>query len=221
MRHKNLIISTLIIIFITWIVAVIYSGYLPDPVPTHWNIDGEIDGWTAKPWGVYILPIIDTATILLLLVLPKIAPKGFRLEGALKVYYLLTLVIAVFMLMVMLFMFNAALNKNFNMTTWIMSGIGLLFIIIGNYLTKIPKNFFLGIRTPWTLSSDEVWYKTHRLSTWVFILAGLTLMLSAFTPYKQTILIITIIATASIPIMYSLYLYKNIEGFDNDDSNNN
>ena len=153
MRHKNLIISTLLIILITWITAFIYSDYLPDPVPTHWNIDGEIDGWTAKPWGVYILPIIDTATILLLLVLPKIAPKGFRLEGALKVYYLLTLVMAVFMLMIMLFMFSAALNKGFNMTTWIMSGIGLLFIIIGNYLTKIPKNFFLGVRTPWTKCS--------------------------------------------------------------------
>ena len=216
MRHKNLIITTLITIAISWIVAFIYSGYLPDPVPTHWNIDGEIDGWTAKPWGVYILPIIDTVTILLLLILPKIAPKGFRLEGALKVYYLLTLVIAVFMLAVMLFMFNAALNKGFNMTTWIMSGIGLLFIVIGNYLTKIPKNFFLGIRTPWTLSNDEVWYKTHRLSAWVFILAGLALMLSAFTPYKQTILITVIIATAGIPILYSLYLYKNIEGFDED-----
>ncbi len=217
MRHKNLIITTLITIAISWIVAFIYSGYLPDPVPTHWNIDGEIDGWTAKPWGVYVLPVIDTATILLLLVLPKIAPKGFRLEGALKVYYLLTLVIAVFMLMVMLFMFNAALNKGFNMNTWIMSGVGLLFIIIGNYLTKVPKNFFLGIRTPWTLSSDEVWYKTHRLSAWVFILAGLALMLSAFTPYKQTILITVILATAAIPILYSLYVYKKIEGFDIDE----
>ena len=213
MRHKNLIISTLITILITWIVAVIYSGYLPDPVPTHWNIDGEIDGWTAKPWGVYMLPIIDTATILLLLVLPKIAPKGFRLEGALKVYYLLTLVIAIFMLMIMLFMFNAALNKNFNMTTWIMSGIGLLFIVIGNYLTKIPKNFFLGIRTPWTLSSNKVWYKTHRLSAWVFILAGLAMMLSPFTPYQKIILTTAIIATAAIPILYSLYVYKKVEGF--------
>ena len=217
MRHKNLIISTLLIILITWITAFIYSDYLPDPVPTHWNIDGEIDGWTAKPWGVYILPIIDTATILLLLVLPKIAPKGFRLEGALKVYYLLTLVMAVFMLMIMLFMFSAALNKGFNMTTWIMSGIGLLFIIIGNYLTKIPKNFFLGIRTPWTLSNDEVWYKTHRLSAWVFIIAGLALMLSPFTPYQNIILFTVIIATAAIPILYSLYLYKNIEGFDADE----
>lgn len=217
MRHKNLIISTLLIILITWIAAFIYSGYLPDPVPTHWNIDGEIDGWTAKPWGVYVLPVIDTATIFLLLVLPKIAPKGFRLEGALKVYYLLTLVMAVFMLMVMLFMFSAALNKGFNMNTWIMSGVGLLFIIIGNYLTKIPKNFFLGIRTPWTLSSEKVWFKTHRVSAWVFIIAGLALMLSAFAPHKQTILITVIIVTAAIPILYSLYLYKNIEGFDGDE----
>ncbi|MFV0543413.1 MAG: SdpI family protein [Marinicella pacifica] len=213
MRHKNLIISTLLIILITWITAFIYSGYLPDPVPTHWNIDGEIDGWTAKPWGVYVLPVIDTATILLLLVLPKIAPKGFRLEGALKVYYLLTLVIAVFMLMIMLFMFSAALNKGFNMNTWIMAGVGLLFIIIGNYLTKIPKNFFLGIRTPWTLSSDKVWYKTHRVSAWVFILAGLAMMLSPFTPYQKIILTTAIITTAAIPILYSLYVYKKVEGF--------
>lgn len=213
MRHKNLIISTLITILITWIVAVIYSGYLPDPVPTHWNIDGEIDGWTAKPWGVYIIPIISTLTTGLLLFLPKIAPKGFRLEGALKVYYLLTLVIAIFMLLIMIFTFSAAQNQNFNMTTWIMSGIGLLFIIIGNYLTKIPKNFFLGIRTPWTLSSDTVWYKTHRLSAWVFIIAGLVMMLSPITPYQQTILITVIIATAAIPILYSLYVYKKVEGF--------
>ncbi|KAA3642076.1 MAG: DUF1648 domain-containing protein [Proteobacteria bacterium] len=217
MRHKTLIITTLMTIAISWIVAFFYSPYLPDPIPTHWNIKGEIDGWTAKPWGVYIIPIISTITTGLLLFLPKIAPKGFRLEGALKVYYLLTLVIAIFMLLIMIFTFSAAQNQNFNMTTWIMSGIGLLFIIIGNYLTKIPKNFFLGIRTPWTLASDEVWYKTHRLSAWVFIIAGLVMMLSPITPYQQTILITVIIATATIPILYSLYMYKKVEGFKSED----
>ncbi len=217
MRERTLIFTVAVVLAITWLVACFYQPYLPEMIPTHWNIHGEVNDYIAKPWGVYMLPLISTAVSLLLLILPKISPKGFRLDAALRVYYLITLVMALFLLGLMLLMFNAALNKSFDMNVWLMAGMGGMFIIIGNFLSKVPKNFFLGIRTPWTLASDEVWYKTHRMGAWVFIISGLAIMISALAGLSMNIILVVVGFMALVPILYSLYLYKHLEGFEGDE----
>ena len=213
-KSYKLLFSIAVVIVVTWLVALWYEPRLPEKIPTHWNIDGEVDGWTEKPWGIYLLPLISTATSLLLMLLPKIAPKGFRLDAAQSIYELLVLIMAIFMLAVMVLTFEAALDKSVDVNQWIMVGIGALFVLIGNYLSKVPKNFFLGIRTPWTLSSDEVWYKTHRLGGWFFIICGLLVILGGFLKWPTMLLIILLSAAALIPVIYSLVIYKKIEGFD-------
>jgi uncharacterized membrane protein len=91
---------------------------------------------------------------------------------------------------------------------------GGLFILIGNYLSKFPRNFFVGIRTPWTLASDEVWNRTHRLGGWVFILAGLVLAATAFFPGAMPVVIVVVVVAALVPVLYSLWLYRRLHGFE-------
>lgn len=214
MKNKKILFSVLVVIVITWLMAYIYEPKLPEQVPTHWNSAGEIDGYTAKPWGVYMMPIVSTVMSILLLALPKISPKGFKLDAAKKVYDFIVLVMAVFMLGVMVLSFEAGLNSEIDMGQWILAGTGLLFVIIGNYLTKVPKNFFIGIRTPWTLASDVVWYKTHRMGSWTFVGAGLLVMLGGLLQWPMAWSIGFLMAAGIIPLVYSLIIYKKIEGFE-------
>ena len=213
MRINKTVATVSLVVIITWVIAWIYDPRLPDPVPSHWNIHGEVDGYMDKPWGVYILPLISTMVNALLLFLPKIAPKGFKLKSGIKIYELLVLVNSIFQFGVMVLAFEAGLNQNIDMNLWMMLIMGALFVLIGNYLSKVPKNFFLGIRTPWTLSSDQVWYKTHRLASWTFVLAGLVMMVGGLLEWPMSWLIGFVVVAALVPVIYSLWIYKKIEGF--------
>ena len=102
----------------------------------------------------------------------------------------------------------AALNVNINVSTWILCFIGILFIVIGNYLPKCKQNYTIGIKLPWTLNSEENWNKTHRLGGIVFVLFGLIQIAGAFFNFGGLITMITIFAVLLIPMMYSFILYK-------------
>ncbi|MEL7298668.1 MAG: SdpI family protein, partial [Pseudomonadota bacterium] len=95
-------------------------------------------------------------------------------------------------------------------------GVGLLFVVLGNYMGKLRKNFFIGIRTPWTLASDEVWARTHRLGGYLFVAAGIGLMLSAFIGMNAWLITTLALGAGLIPVAYSFLLYRKIEGFDNE-----
>jgi len=213
MKNKKILFSVLVVTIITWVVAFIYEPKLPEQISTHWNTHGQVDGYTSKPWGVYMLPLISTIMSILLMVLPKISPKGFKLGTARKVYDIIVLAMVVFMFAIMVLSFEASIHGEIDMNQWFLAAMGLLFVVVGNYLTKVPKNFFLGIRTPWTLASDEVWYKTHRLGSWTFVIAGLLVVLCAFLQVSMNWAIGFLMAAGFIPFIYSLIIYKKIEGF--------
>lgn len=212
--NYKIIISLGLIVVITWIVAFWYEPKLPEKIPSHWNASGEIDGYMDKPWGVYMFPIISTVTTLLMMFLPQVAPKGFKLGSGQSVYEIIVLVLAIFMLGTMVLVFEAGMNDHVDMNQWVLVGMGGLFIIIGNYIAKVPKNFFLGIRTPWTLASDEVWYKTHRFGSWTFVLSGILALLGGLLHWPMEWMIGGFIGAALIPFLYSLVIYKQAEGFD-------
>lgn len=86
MKSKKIAVSLIVVICVTWIVAVLYYGKLPEKIPSHWNIDGEINGYMTKPWGVYMFPLMSTVLSVILWFLPKVAPKGFKLDSARKAY---------------------------------------------------------------------------------------------------------------------------------------
>lgn len=202
-------------LFIGAVVAVAVYLYpvLPEQIPTHWNIKGEVDDYTAKPWGVLILPLAAVITFVVMRLIPIISPKGFRTDEFKGVVNVFTVAMVGFMSGVAILVLLEANGQNVHINEMIFAGVGLLFIVLGNYMGKVRKNFFIGIRTPWTLASDEVWSRTHRLGGKVFILIGLFMMLNGFVRFPVQWLIASIIIVALVPVIYSYVIYRRIEGF--------
>ena len=95
----------------------------------------------------------------------------------------------------------------------VLVGVGLLLAVLGNYLGKTTRNFFLGIRTPWTLASDEVWRRTHRLGGWTMVAAGVALVVMGLFGASEMALLVIVGAAALIPVVYSFFAYRALEGF--------
>lgn len=208
------------LLFIALVVATAAYLYpsLPEQIPTHWNINGEVDDYTAKPWGVWLLPLAAIFTFALMKVIPVISPKGYRTESFSEVYNIFTVTLVGFMSGVALLVLLEASGRDVHVNEMIYAGLGLLFFVMGNFLGKVRKNFFLGIRTPWTLASDEVWGRTHRLGGRVFVIIGILMFLGAFVRIPTTWLTALIVIGALVPVVYSYVIYRRIEGFGPDES---
>ena len=206
-RLSYLIIAVLIVA-----AAVLYPG-LPDPMPSHWNAAGEVDGWMPKLPNVLLLVSLPVFMVLLMKFIQIVSPKGFRTEQFSDVINILQLVFVAFSAGVATTVFLYAKGFSVDITITIMSFTGVLFVILGNYMGKFRKNFFLGIRTPWTLASDEVWAKTHRLGGWLFVLAGVAIIIFGFVGVNVAVLTSIILVAALFPVVYSFFLYRKLEGF--------
>jgi uncharacterized membrane protein len=213
MKFTRLNTVALMLVVLMFAIAAWFLPVLPDPVPTHWNAAGEVDGWTAKPWGVFLLPLITLCLLPLLLVLPVISPKGFRLDRARQVYDIVVFAVIAFMLLVQLFSFRAALGHGGDLTRAMPVLLGLLFIVLGNYLHHFPRNFFVGIRTPWTLASETVWKRTHRLGGYLFMAAGFLVVAAGLLGLPTAVWVAAIILAALAPALYSLIIYRSEHGF--------
>ena len=150
------------------IVALAYPA-LPDPMPSHWNAAGQVNGWLPKFWGSLLLPIITAALWLIFLVLPRISPRGFEMEPFLRAWGVLKVTVLGLNLLLEVLILRAVTHSGELSQTAIFVGLGILFVVIGNLLGKVTRNFFVGIRTPWTLANEEVWYRTHRLAGKLFV----------------------------------------------------
>ncbi|MGB5627689.1 MAG: SdpI family protein [Woeseiaceae bacterium] len=208
--------NVICLIFIAIAIAVAAYLYpsLPEQIPTHWNFEGEVDDYTPKPWGVLVMPLAAVFVFFIMKLIPIISPRGFRTDQFTGVVNIFTVTMVGFMSAVALLVLLAASGRNIHMNEMIYAGIGVLFIVLGNYLGKVRKNFFIGIRTPWTLASDEVWSRTHRLGGWIFVLIGFFMFLNAFLRFPEAWLIGSIVVVALVPVIYSYVLYRKVEGFE-------
>ena len=207
--------NVLCLIFVAVLIAVAAYMYpsLPEQIPTHWNIQGEVDDYTPKPWGVIVLPLAAILIFVIMKLIPIVSPKGFRTDQFQDVINIFTVTLVGFMSGIGLLVLLAASGRNIQMNEMVFAAVGLLFVVLGNYMSKVRKNFFIGIRTPWTLASDEVWARTHRMGGWIFVLIGFFMFLNAFIQFPVEWLIGSIVVLALIPVVYSFVLYRNLEGF--------
>lgn len=188
-------------------------GALPDPMPTHWNADGQPDDYTGKSVGAAILAGVPLFVMLVFKIIPVISPHGFRTESFAGVLNILMVASVTFACVISVAAVRSALGAEHNMSTIVMVSVGVLFILIGNFLGKVRKNFFLGIRTPWTLASDEVWAKTHRLGGWCFVTAGAVMAIGSVVWPRLEWVIAIVVGIALLPVVYSYFAYRRIEGF--------
>jgi uncharacterized membrane protein len=185
---------------------------LPELMPTHWNLQGQVNGWSEKMLGAFLMPLVMLAVLALFAVLPRISPRGYAMDGRSRAYRAIEMSIVAFSLSVHIMILLAATGTPVNVSILIPLLAGALFVILGNYMTKMRRNFFIGIRTPWTLANEDVWFRTHRLGAKVFVAAGLALMIVPFTGNAQKVAFPAIaLAAALVPAVYSYVIYRRLE----------
>lgn len=183
---------------------------LPPTVATHWSLTGTPDGFSSRLMAVAIIPIVVLVMTGLFQVVPKLDPRGENYAKFFGTYWLIANTVIAFMLIAHAMIVASGLGISLRIDRLMPVGVGLLFIVLGNYLTRVEPNWFVGIRTPWTLSSDTVWRKTHRTGGWLMVLGGFMVVACAFLPHGAFIpvLVAAILISAVIPIVQSYVLWK-------------
>jgi uncharacterized membrane protein len=193
----------------------IYLAYiwnqLPEKVPMHWDIKGEIDRYGEKMELIIIPILLPLLVYIIFLIVPKIDPKN-KLNKMGNKLQIIKVLSTTFMSILALFIIYSSKNQSFTNPNYIILLIGVLYIILGNYFKTIKANYFIGIRTPWTLENETVWKKTHKLGGKLWFVGGIIVVLTSLIldkePNVTIFLIITGIITI-IPIVYSYIIFKN------------
>jgi len=183
---------------------------LPETVATHWNLQGTPDGYSSRLWAVAMMPLLTLGLTGLFNVLPKVDPRRENYAKFLDSYWLIANAVLVFTGVADALILANGLGYTVQVDRLLPLGVGLLFAFLGNYLTRVEPNWFVGIRTPWTLSSDAVWRKTHRTAGWLFVVGGLVIAAGAFAPRGVflPLFVATIVVVAGIPVVQSYILWK-------------
>ncbi len=182
-------------------------------VPIHWGVDGTPDGYASKTVGLFLLPAVTAGVALLLAVIPRFEPRRANLERSGQAYAVVRVGAVAILGIVHVVAIAATLGSDIDMTRVVMITTGALFIGIGNYMPKMRPNFTMGIRTPWTLSSDRSWDRTHRLGGRLFVLEGAVFVVLGLLGVASEFLIGAIIAGIVVVIVvafaYSYLVWKD------------
>jgi uncharacterized membrane protein len=187
---------------------------LPEKVPTHWGISGEPDAFVPRKNVLPMLFICPGGMLVMILVgrlLPWLSPQQFAIEPFRATYEQIMFLVSVLFAYLHLVITLTQMGLMTDLSRWMMGGILLLLGGIGNLLGKVRRNFYVGVRTPWTLASDIVWERTHRLAAWLMVggaAVGLVLLLVGLHPLFG---LGVFLVAALVPVVYSLWLYKHLE----------
>lgn len=199
------------IILLSFFVGAFAYPHVPDIMPTHWNAQGEIDGYMDKFWGLFLLPMISFGIFALFVYIPKYEPRKKNLEAFKDYYQGIVLVTVCFLFYIFVLSILAAFGYNFNMIQMMSPAFAAIFYYMGVALEKTKSNFFVGIRTPWTISDDTVWEKTHKIGGKLFKTSGIIALFGVFFKQIAFLLIIApILAVSAFVFVYSYVEYKKI-----------
>lgn len=209
---------SLLIIVLHFVILGYFAFSLPADarVPMHWNIHNEIDGYSSKTAALAFGAGMSVGLFLLLYLMPLYSPGWRKYRNRFENFIpTLCAVLVLFVALIDIYSLYLAKTGIVPKLQLILVLIGLLFIFIGNLLPKAPRNFFVGIRTPWTLSNDEIWRKTHRMGGVVFVISGFIMIFKgfvltdhyAFQQYSGALAILILM----YPLFYSFFLYRRLE----------
>ena len=198
-------------ILISMVVTAFLLPRLPDPVPIHWGPTGQPDNYAPRLIGSFLLPLTALGVYLLFLVIPVLDPKRANYEKFADTYHYWRIAFVLFMVFLQgITLYSILIGDSRLNTNLVFIGVGLLFILIGNYMPRVRSNWFVGIRNPWTLSNQEVWRRTHRFGGQIFVAGGLAMMVVALISeeWQVAVLLGAIFAMAVIPNVYSYILFR-------------
>lgn len=211
-KYKITGVITTIITLLPILIGLILWNKLPDQLPTHWGMNGAVDGWSSKVQAVFVMPCILAAAQIFVMVMMAIDPKKKHIHRK-------PMLASLWIIPVMSVVLNAAtymiaLGRKINITVIIMILVGVLFIVFGNYMPKLQQNYTVGVRVPWALNNEENWIRTHRFGGKVFMVEGIvTIIIGLLTNLiGETAVFIVLMAVvfvgAGMTAGYSYWLFK-------------
>lgn len=199
------------LVVLAWGMSALLYPALPATIPTHWNIHGKIDGY--GPRGtIFLMPGVMVWVLGLFAILPALSPKNFEVDAS-RTTFLLVMVLILGMLGYIqgVILYASWTMGRLDMTRTLFAGTFLFFALLGNVLGRVRRNFYIGVRVPWTLASERVWNDTHRVAAWLFVACGLTGFLIAVTGLPLIAAFAVLIVAIVVPIVYSFVHYKQLE----------
>ena len=208
--RTTLIVSVILIVAAT-LAGILLWNKLPEQMASHWNENDQVDGFISKFWGVFLMPLVTVGMLALFLIIPSIDPLKANIAQFRGVFNaFIALMIAFMIYMHGLTLAWSLGYQNFKMSMAMLPFIGVLFIFTGLLMRKAKRNFFIGIRTPWTLSSDRVWDETHRIGAILFMASGVLAMIGGFFGGMTAfwLMFVPVIGSALFTVVYSYVLYQ-------------
>jgi len=206
MKNKKTLIITSLICLLPIIVGALVYRRLPETIATHFDLNGVPDGWSSRAFAVFGLPGILMAVNLLLPFALQADPKHKNMSGALV--NITIWIIPVLSLLCSWLTLGYALGYDTRIDKILPVFVGLLFILIGNYLPKTKQSYTMGIKLPWTLASEENWNRTHRLAGFLWVLGGVYFIVMSFLGWSLIAFLIPIAVMVLVPTVYSYLLYR-------------
>ena len=208
-RKSELII--LVIIIISFAVGIYLYPQMPNKMASHWNIKGQVDGYMSKFWGLFLMPFISIGLFLLFVLIPRIDPLKENIEKFRKYFdtFIILVILFLFYLYLLTIFWNTGMR--FSMTQFLAPAFAVLFYYCGVLVENAKRNWSIGIRTPWTISDDRVWEKTHKIGGKLFKIAGAIAFLGMFFPNFAFFFVLSpVILVAIYTTIYSYFEYKKI-----------
>jgi len=207
MRKSEIIIVG--IALLSFAIGVYYYPQMPEQMASHWNAKGQVDDYLSKFWGLFLIPITLVGLALLFMAVPRVDPLRENIEKFRKYYDGFVILFMIFMICVYLATILWSIEIRISINVFLPIAAGIMFIGIGILVENTKQNWFVGIRTPWTMSSESVWDKTHRMGGKLFKIAGVIAIVGIFfQSYAVYFVLIPGILVAVYTVVYSYVEYK-------------
>jgi len=202
-------ITILGIILISFIIGIYFYAQMPSMMASHWNARGQVDGYMSKFWGVFLMPLTLIGLLILFILIPRIDPLKENIRKFRKYFDVFIVLITIFLFYVYCLTLLWNMGKRFDMGILMMPALGIIFYYAGILMENAKRNWFIGIRTPWTLSSENVWNKTHKVGSKLFKIAGIITFIGILFPqYAIFFVLISAISASIYTIVYSYLEYR-------------
>jgi uncharacterized membrane protein len=201
----------LLLILTSFVLGIYFYPKMPDKMASHWNERGEVDGYMTKFWGLFLMPFVSIGLLLLFIIIPKIDPLKANIEKFRGYYDRFMVLLIIFFTYIHLLTIAWNLGLRFNLLQFLTPAFAFLFYYCGILVENTKRNWFVGIRTPWTLSNEKVWNKTHKIGGKLFKIAGIIALLGIFfVDYAIFFIIIPVLGVAIYSIIYSYKEYQKV-----------
>jgi uncharacterized membrane protein len=209
MKTKNIQILIIGLILVSFLIGAYLYPYMPEKMASHWDANGSVDGYMPKLWGLFLLPVISVILFLVYMLIPKIDPLKGNIEKFRGHFDVFILLLFVFLFYVHMLTMLWNLSYRFNIIQLLAPAFGLIIYYAGIMMENAKQNWFIGVRTPWTLSSEVVWDKTNKLAGKLFKVAGVLAAMGVIFPkYAIFLIMVPVILAAVYPIIYSYQKYQ-------------